>query len=111
MTWLIFDTEADAQAAELQIRANVRAFAEQYYPERLSADGGLIGFNAATGELCPDAALTTAWAVPTQYAEGWAIPLPSPEQIHPMLLAQFLLGVKGTEVADVTLLPPPEEPV
>mgnify|MGYP006289258409 CR=1 FL=1 len=106
MAWLIFATETDAQAAELQIRANVRAFAEKHVPARLSPDGGLIGINAATGELCPGAALTTAWAIPSHVVEGWAIPLPSPDQIHPMLLAQFLAGVGGIEVADVTPIEP-----
>ena len=55
MKYLVFDTEAEALAAEAQISENMG------YSKP--------GINAATGEVVPDA-LTTRWAVPQQIADG-----------------------------------------
>ena len=105
MAWLLFPTEADAVAAELRIQSNVLAFIEQQMPERIGPDGGLIGVNAATGQPDPSAAATTAWAIPQQYQEGWALPAPEPERIAPIPAEAFLDGVGGTPAEDLTPLP------
>lgn len=104
MTYRLFATEAAAQAAELQIRSNVISFLQANLPDRLK-DGGLIGINAADGSLQPNACLTTAWCVPQEVEEGWAVPMPEAGQIGQMPLAEFVAGVGGTEVEVITPLP------
>lgn len=62
MKYLVFDTEAEALAAEAQISAGM-GFSKP-------------GINAATGEVVPDA-LTIRWAIPDQIADGrWVFPSP-----------------------------------
>lgn len=106
MTYLLFATEADALAAELQIRSNVQTFMAAYLPDRLK-NGGLIGINAADGSLQPDACLTIAWSVPQVCDEGWVMPFPESGQIGQMTEQEFLSGVGGTLLANPTF-PPPE---
>jgi hypothetical protein len=101
MTYLLFTTEADALAAELQIRNNVEAYLAANLPDRLK-DGGLIGINAADGSLQPDACLTTAWCVPQVCDEGWVVPMPEAGQIGQMTEQEFLAGVVGTPLANPT---------
>lgn len=62
MKWLIYMTEAEAEAADAAISATMGLPAP--------------GTNAATGE--PDwSAMTLRWAVPRQIADGrWVIPSP-----------------------------------
>jgi hypothetical protein len=105
MAYVLFDTEQEAQIAEAQAVANARAFALIHAPERLSADGTLIGFNAASGNLDPKAQHVERWAVPQQYQEGWAWPIPTFEDIDPMPVESFMDGVSGVIVDDVTPLP------
>lgn len=102
MAYLLFPSEEAAVAAEAQITANCRAFIQQAAPERLSPDGGLICINAATGQLDPSAQGVERWAIPQQYVEGWAFPMPEPQQIAPMPIEIFAAGVGGTLVDDVT---------
>lgn len=105
MAYIIFPTEPEAIAAEAQVMANVRAFVQQHAPERLSPDGGLIGVNAATGQLDPSAQQVERWALPQHYKEGWAFPVPLEFEIAPMPVEAFMADVGGVVVADVTLLP------
>lgn len=108
MAYLLFPSEEAAVAAEAQIIANCRRFIQQAAPERLSPDGELICINAATGQLDPSAQGVERWASPQQYAEGWAIPMPEPQQIAPMPMEVFAAGVGGTLVDAVTTpLPEP----
>ena len=68
MKYLVFETEAEAIAAE----------------EQISADLGFSkpGRNAATGEVMPDV-LTTRWAVPQQIADGrWVFQSPDDEGVE-----------------------------
>lgn len=107
MAYLLFKTKQEALEAETQAITNAHAFASVHAPERLSADGTLIGFNAASGNLNPDAQHVERWAVPQQYVEGWAWPIPTFEDIDPMPVELFMDGVGGAEVSNVT---PIEEP-
>ncbi|NBN87535.1 MAG: hypothetical protein EBV32_00350 [Proteobacteria bacterium] len=109
MTYLLFTNEADAFAAELQIRSNVQAYVAANLPDRLK-DGGLIGINAADGSLQPDACLTTAWCVPQVCDEGWVVPMPEAGQIGQMTVQEFLAGVGGTALASPTF-PAPANPL
>lgn len=102
MAYVLFDTEQEALVAEAQAATNVRAYVSVHAPERLSADGTLIGFNAASGNLTPGAQHVKRWAVPQQYQEGWAWPMPTVEDIYPMPVELFIDGVGGTEVSNVT---------
>lgn len=108
MAYIVFATKEDAEAAERQAVANVRAFAESYVPERLADDNSLICFNAATKQLDPSAERTRRWAVPQQYVEGWAFPVPSASEIAPMPVDLFMIGVDGLIVDDITPLPADE---
>ncbi len=104
MTYVLFNTEQEALAAESQAVANVRAFASVHAPERLSADGSLIGFNAASGNLAPEAQHVEKWAVPQQYVEGWAWPVPTRGDTDLMPVESFMENVGGVIVDDVTPL-------
>ena len=60
--YYVFDTEAEALAAEAYI----------------SQAGGvpIIGINAATGQPMPNAAKTERWAIPAQRLDGkWTFPV------------------------------------
>ena len=107
MTFLLFLTEDDATAAELQIRQNVLAYAEANIPERV-LDASLIGLNAATGAPEPTRCLTSAWSIPAQAAEGWVIPKPTAGDIGAMTITEFLSGVGGQDIESPTF--PPGEP-
>ena len=62
MKYLVFDTEAEAIAAEAAISQSL-GYAK-------------LGISAATGETVPDAQ-TTRWAIPQQIADGrWVFPSP-----------------------------------
>lgn len=68
MKYLVFDTEAEAVAAEAQISAGM-GFASP-------------GLNAATGETVPEAP-TVRWAVPQQIADGrWVFQSPDDEGVE-----------------------------
>ena len=68
MKYLIFDTEAEALAAEAQISAEIG------YSKP--------GINAATGEVVPDV-LTTRWAAPQQIADGrWVFESPNDDGVE-----------------------------
>lgn len=105
MAYVLFNTEQQALAAESQAVANAHAFASVHAPKRLSADGTLIGFNAASGNLAPEAQHVKRWAVPQQYVEGWAWPVPTVKDIHPMPIELFMDSVGGVIVDNVTPLP------
>ena len=108
MAYVLFSAKQEAQAAEAQAVDNARAFASVHAPERLSANGTLIGFNAASGDLAPNAQHVERWAVPQQYVEGWAWPVPTGDDINPMPVELFMDGVSGLIVDDVTPLSPQE---
>ena len=104
MTYLIFSTESEALAADQQIITNVVTYAAVNTPERLAPDQTIICYNAATGELAPDAQHIERWAVPVEYVEGWGFPKPEANQVQPMTVAEVLAGVGGTEVINVTII-------
>lgn len=68
MKYLVFDTEAEAVAAEAQISTAMG------YEKP--------GINAATGEVVPEA-ITLRWAVPQQIADGrWVFQSPDDEGVE-----------------------------
>ena len=63
MKYRIFDTEAEAIAAEAQVAADIGCIK--------------VGTNAKTGLPAPDAQVTERWAVPQQITDGrWVFPSP-----------------------------------
>lgn len=66
-----------AKAAEAAIFIALRNQTLADDPDAIAKDGTLIGRNAATGELDPDATRTTSYSgEPLEVAGGWAIPVP-----------------------------------
>lgn len=64
MKYRVFDTEADALAAEAEISESLGL--------------PIVGVNALTGEPDPSKTGTERWAVPEQIADGrWVIPSPN----------------------------------
>lgn len=110
MTYLIFSTEADALAADQQIAVNVATYAAVNTPERLAPDHTIICYNAATGELAPEAQHIERWAIPEEYVEGWGFPKPKDNQVQPMTAVEVLADVGGTEVSNVTFIVEPYPP-
>lgn len=69
MKYRVFNTEAEAIAAEAEIAAAM----------------GLakVGVNAKTGLPAPDAQVTERWAIPQQIADGrWVFPSPDDEGVE-----------------------------
>lgn len=92
MSYYIFQTEQEAAAAEAQIVANIRWWAQENAPEVVSPDGYLRGRNAATGEL--SIAVTMRWDAPRPLPDGrFAILAPTSELVAPMPLDNALIGI------------------
>ena len=104
MKYRLFPSEAEAIAAEAKASDNVRRLARIVAPKRVADDGALLGINAATWQVEPLAGKTQRWAIPSQVATGWVIPVPSEDEIAPVPLSVFLLGVGGEEI---DLIAPP----
>jgi hypothetical protein len=69
MKYRIFDTEAEAIAAEAQIAADIGCIK--------------VGTNAKTGQPAPEAQATERWAIPQQIADGrWVFPSPDNEGVE-----------------------------
>ena len=63
MPYRVFNTEAEAIAAEAQVAADIGCIK--------------VGVNAKTGQPAPEAQATERWAIPQQIADGrWVFPSP-----------------------------------
>ena len=70
MKYWIYDTEADAVAAENAVSVSIGCI--------------IIGVNAATGLLAPEAQATERWAIPQQIVDGrWVFPSPDGTGVDP----------------------------
>ena len=70
MKYRVFDTEAEAIAAEAQVAAAIGCIK--------------VGTNAKTGQPAPEAQATTRWAIPQQIADGrWVFPSPDDTGVVP----------------------------
>ena len=97
-SFLFYSTEAEAIAAEARATDNMRRAVHAIAPHRIAEDGSIMGVDAATWQVQPMAARTERWAIPREAQSGWVMPLPLPEQITPVPLSMFLMGVGGVEV-------------
>ena len=69
MKYRVFNTEAEAIAAEAQVAADIGCIK--------------VGVNAKTGLPAPEAQATTRWAIPQQIADGrWVFPSPDDEGVE-----------------------------
>lgn len=79
-----FSTDKTAtEAAEAEIFAAFRDQVGMVDPDAVAEDGTIIGRNAATGELEPEATRTTGfYGAPAPMVQGWAIPQPEDEDLQ-----------------------------
>jgi len=83
MTHYLASDKAAAEATEAEIFASFRASIEAVDPDAIAEDGTIIGRNAATGELQPEATRTTGFFGPPQPAvQGWFHPVPGEESLQ-----------------------------
>ena len=69
MKYHVFNTEAEAIAAEAQVAAQIGCIK--------------VGVNAKTGLPEPDKQVTERWAIPQQIADGrWVFPSPDDEGVE-----------------------------
>ena len=105
--YLVFPALDQAQAAKAQIDSNIVAVIAANEPEVVS-DTGIIGRNAATGQLDYDATRTTPWCDPVECVEGWY--LIKPEISHSYFDGvDVLVGVTGYQECEGLTCPPSEE--
>jgi hypothetical protein len=96
MTFYLTPDRAAAEAAEAEIFAAFREKIRAIDPEAVAADGTLIGRNAATGELMPDASRTTGYfGEPQPAVQGWFHPQPEEQELQ--LTSPAATGVEVTE--------------
>jgi hypothetical protein len=83
MTFYLATDKAAADAAEAQIFAAFREQVRATDPDAIAEDGTIIGRNAATGELQPDATRTTGYfGSPQPAVQGWFHPQPEEEVLQ-----------------------------
>lgn len=97
MIFYVFETEAEAIAAENTIVTNIKTWVQAYSPDAIAPDGNsLKGRNAKTGELVNH--YTTRWAVPNQRLDGkWVFEKPTQSALGPVPLASVTNGVSAIE--------------
>ena len=97
MIFYVFDTEAEAIAAENTIVTNIKTWVQTYSPDAIGPDGNsLKGRNAKTGELVDN--YTTKWAIPKQRLdEKWVFEKPTQSALGPVSLASVISGITATE--------------
>lgn len=83
MRHYISPAKAAAQAAEAVVFAAFREKIRAIDPDAIAPDGTIIGRNAATGELEPNATRTSGWAGEPQAAvQGFVIPVPEDAELQ-----------------------------
>jgi hypothetical protein len=96
--YLVFPTEGAALDAEAKVSARARViYRAQGYG--VDAQGAIIGKDALTGELEPDAQRTVRYAVPRQRLDGqWVIPHPEGQAA-----ADFVINAQGVTVKEYVM--------
>lgn len=110
MIFYVFDTEAEAIAAENTIVTNIKTWVQTYSPDAIAPDGNsLKGRNAKTGELVDN--YTTKWAIPKERLDGkWVFQKPTQNALGPIPLAAVINGISTTEENySRSWFPPPED--
>lgn len=73
MSYLLHKSKAAADATERMLFADYCRKIREIDPDAVADDGTIIGRNAATGELEPNATRTTGWAAPVAVVEGFTL--------------------------------------
>ena len=110
MIFYVFETEAEAIAAENTIVTNIKTWVQTYSPDAIGPDGNsLKGRNAKTGELVDN--YTTRWAIPKERLDGkWVFEKPTQNALGPVPLASVINGTTATEEEyNESWFPEPEE--
>lgn len=97
MIYYVFNTEAEAIAAENTIVTNIKTWVQTYSPDAIGPDGNsLRGRNAKTGELVDN--YTTKWAIPKQRLDDkWVFEKPTQNALGPVPLASVINGITAIE--------------
>jgi hypothetical protein len=96
MTFYLTPDKTAAEAAEAEIFTSYREQVAAVDPDAIAEDGTIIGRNAATGELEPDATRTTGFfGEPQAAVQGWFHPQPTDEELQ--LADPAATGVEVTE--------------
>jgi len=97
MIFYVFDTEAEAIAAENTIVTNIKTWVQTYSPDAIDSEGNsLRGRNAKTGELVD--IYTSKWAIPVKRLDDkWAFQKPTQSALGPIPLANVINGITATE--------------
>jgi hypothetical protein len=83
MSYYLSTDKAAVEAAEAETFAAFRDLVAEADPEAIAEDGTIIGRNAATGELEPDATRTTGYfGEPQPSVQGWFYPEPEEEALQ-----------------------------
>ena len=85
MEYIVTTSKEEADLVASEFWDSITATVANSFPEDVE-DGTIIGRNAATGELSPDSQRTTAWGESAPTVEGWAVPLPQPEDARGALV-------------------------
>ena len=110
MIFYVFNTEAEAIAAENTIVTNIKTWVQTYSPDAIGPDGNsLKGRNAKTGELVE--VYTTKWAIPKERLDGkWVFEKPTQSALGPVSLDSVINGISATEEEfQLDWFPEPEE--
>lgn len=110
MIFYVFDTEAEAIAAENTIVTNIKTWVQTYSPDAIGPDGdSLKGRNAKTGELVNN--YTIRWATPKERIDGkWVFSKPTQNRLGPAPLDSVINGVSATEEEfQIDWFPEPKE--
>jgi len=96
MTYYFAPDKHPLDEAEAEVFASFRNSVEAVDPDAIAEDGSIIGRNAATGELEPDAARTTGYyGEPQAAVQGFFHPVPEEESLQ--LADPAATGVEVTE--------------
>ena len=96
MIFYVFDTEAEAIAAENTIVSNIKTWVETYSPSVVVNGEAIKGRRPSTGEVV--FATTSKWADPKQRLdEKWVFEKPQDHNVTPIPLSSVIANVTANE--------------
>lgn len=109
MIFYVFETEAEAIAAENTIVTNIKTWVETYSPSVVVNGEAIKGRRPSTGEIV--SATTNKWADPKQRLDGkWIFQKPQDYNVTPIPLSSVVANVIANEEEySRGWFPPPEE--
>lgn len=96
MIFYVFDTEAEAIAAENTIVTNIKTWVETYSPSVVVNGEAIKGRRPSTGEITH--ATTNKWADPVERLDGkWVFEKPQDYNVTPIPLSVVVDGISANE--------------